>query len=150
MWVVGLGIATAKEGLWFRESLAESLGSDYMHDSRRDSLRDSFFLRGKTNLTINIFNNIVYYPKHWKHFTHQLLQSRHYTNSWPVCLSIYFNRVQNKIRTTEMLWQRILEQRIVVRMRDMLKTLQGSIRIICHIDSNPVLFNILMHSLSIF
>ena len=25
------------------ESLTQSLGSDYMHDSRRDSLRDSFF-----------------------------------------------------------------------------------------------------------
>ena len=27
-------------------SLAESLGSEYMHDSQRDSLRDSFFLLG--------------------------------------------------------------------------------------------------------
>ena len=28
------------------KSLAESLGSDYMHDSQRDSLRDSFFYAG--------------------------------------------------------------------------------------------------------
>ena len=31
--------------LFAPKSLAKSLGSDYMHDSRRDSVRDSFFLR---------------------------------------------------------------------------------------------------------
>ena len=86
----------------------------------------------KTILTINIFKNLVYHSKHWKNFTHQLLQSHHYTNSWPVCLSIYFYPVQNKTRTIKKLWQRVFEQRIVVRIRDVIKTLEGSIRIICH------------------
>ena len=33
--------------LFAPKSLAKSLGSDYMYDSRRDSLRDSFFYEGR-------------------------------------------------------------------------------------------------------
>ena len=33
--------------LFASKRLAESLGSDYMHDSQRNSLRDPFFLRGR-------------------------------------------------------------------------------------------------------
>ena len=34
------------------ESLAKSLGSDPMHDSRRNSLRDSFFYAGRAEIRI--------------------------------------------------------------------------------------------------
>ena len=42
--------------LFRAKSLAESLGSDYMHDSQRDSLQDSFFYAGIAN-AVNDFNS---------------------------------------------------------------------------------------------
>ena len=40
-----------------RQASPQSLGSDYMHGSPQDSLRDSFFLRGKQLMYILSFQN---------------------------------------------------------------------------------------------